>query len=219
MPIEKLDHNNPLADFFVLYDKDLKPMLDPCFIEYSMLFVCGHSKSLFKPEYTMSDQYCDECAAMREVKTFEFIGVPDELIDRDRPYEIQISMSEWDVESKAGMYLLCKPKKMPNGKFIKQIDYFAAGNFGIPTQENKSAELARARISDQSAIAVFEIPDYAFNVPAIMETAKRFLEYKDVRVLKVIPTGRKGDGTFTFNVDTWITDPKKIVVPAAKAIT
>jgi hypothetical protein len=220
MTLEKVDMKNPLADYFVLYTKDRKPMLDPCFYEYIMKFICGHEKSFFQDKYTMADQYCDECNAMREVREFAFVGVPLEQIDIDKPYETQIHLSEWDVEAKAGMYFLCRPWKMPNGKYIARTDFMAAGNFGIPPKESdKYAELARARISDQTSITVFEIPDYVFNVPIVMETAKRYLEAKDVYVLKMIQGARHSDGTIEFTPDTWIKDPKDIQIPTPKTIT
>jgi len=221
MPLEKIDMKNPLGDFLVLYTHEKKPMLDPCFYEYVMRFVCGHEKSFYRPEYTLQDQYCDECTAMREVKGFDFCGVPLELIDIDKPYETQIHISEWDVESKSGMFFLTKPWKMPNGKYIARTDYMMAGNFGIPEKDtvDKYADLARARISDPTSITVFEIPDYVFNVPVVMETAKRYLEAKDVYVLKMVQGARNSDGTFQFNPEQWIKDPKEIKIPEPRTVT
>jgi hypothetical protein len=216
--VERIDNKHPLAKYFVLYDKKtMRPMLDPCFSEYSMLLECGHERSLFSDKYT-EPSYCDECHAMRKVKKFEFVGVTRDLIDFARPFEIQIRLKEWDCESKSGQYFLMRPHKMPNGKYIAHVDYMAAPNFGtfseeeIKANQEKVAEVATANYSDQQSVTVFEVPEYALNVPLVVECLKRYSEIPDVIAVKMIQREQKGDGTFNWEMGDQI-DVAKLKMP------
>jgi hypothetical protein len=201
----------------------MEPILDPCFSEYVMRFICGHERSFYSEKYEMKDQYCDECKALREVRSFEFIGVPKDLIDYARRFEIELEVVEWDCESKTGKYKVRKPKKLPSGKYIANDDYMAAPYFGTfsdddkKSNEGKVAELAVANYSDQKSVTVFEVPEYALNVPLTVELLKRYLELPDVIAVKMIQREQKGDGTFNWERGDQI-DPAKLQMPQAKEI-
>jgi hypothetical protein len=233
MPFEKITAKHRLSDFLVLYDKKTnKPILDPCFSEYLMTFVCGHQKTLFKPIYTMDDQYCSDenCKAMRSVRTFEFVGVRPEFLDYDRLPDIQIKLVEWNPETKIGTYILCKPHKLPNGKWITRIDHMAAPNFSIPEsdaeenkdetkeKEGKFAVYPTANYNDQSAMTVYEVPEWALKVPDVVQLLILYLQAPDSKAFKLVDRGHKGDGTFIWE-NVGEIDPKTLVVPEAKNIS
>lgn len=204
--IETITGKHPLAPYLVLYNKETnKPILDPCFIEYTIKFTCGHERSTFKNTYEMADQYCDECTAMREVRQFLFTGVAPEEIDHSRDYDIQIKLKEWDPKAKVGKYQIMRPKKMANGKYIAHTDFTAMQNYGTFTEEEieakqeKTAEPASAVYKDNKALTVFEIPDYALYSPEVVKSLREYLTIADVKAYKVIPRDRKGDGTFNYS--------------------
>jgi hypothetical protein len=232
--VERIDQKHPLIQYLTLYDKNtMEPILDPCFSEYVMRFVCGHERSFYSDKYEMKDQYCDECQAMRDVKSFDFIGVDPKLLDYDRRYEIELEIKEWDCESKSGRYLIKKPKRLPSGKYIASNDYMAAPNWGTFSEderkqyeeemkqkdkkESKIAELALANYSDQKSVTVFEVPEYALNVPLTVELLKRYLELPDVIAIKMIQREQRGDGTFNWERGDQI-DVAKLQMPQAKEI-
>jgi hypothetical protein len=225
MAVEKLTKDSILSKYFILYDKETnEPMLDPCFSEYLMMFVCGHEKSHFSKNYKMEDQYCESCKALRQVKAMVFKGVDPKDIDYDRSYEIKIHFKEWDCESKSGIYYLMKPRKMPNGKWIAGVDYMAAPNFGtftdseIEAKEEKHAEMATAKYSDWRALTVFEIPDYVLaNVPEVVQSLLQYLQIGDTMAYKMKQGPQKGDGTYKWERIEAL-DPSKLTIPHHKTV-
>jgi hypothetical protein len=217
MPVEKITGTHRLSDYLVLYDKEtMKPILDPCFSEFLMTFVCGHEKTMFRREYTMEDQYCQECKAMRSIRTFEFTGVKTEDLDHDRTLQIQIKLQEWNPETKIGTYLLCKPKKMPNGKYIATIDHMAAPGFTTfsesekeEAKEEKWAEYPTANYNDQKALTVFEVPEWALKVPDIV--------MHDTKAYLMVDKGQKSDGTFQWERKEELSH-KSLVIPEQKSV-
>lgn len=205
--VERIKPGHPLKPYLVLYDKDImKPTLDPCFSERLITFVCGDQKTIFKPKYTIDDQYCADCKAMREVKSFEFRGAKPEDVDYERDESIYIEMEEWDVESKTGVYNLHRTKKMPNGKHIAAVDYGAAPNYGTFTEDEikagqeKYADRATARYTDNKALTAFEIPDYAFKILEVIAQLKIYLQIPDVKAFMTVARGRKQAGLFKWEV-------------------
>jgi hypothetical protein len=211
----------------------MKPILDPCFSEYEMKFVCGHTKTLFKSKYKLEDQYCEDesCKAMREVENFRFVGVKPNKLDRKRsPHNIEIQLKEWDVEAKHGIYYLRKPWRMKNGKYIARDDDIQAPNFGEfsdaekesikKSNESKYAEKATANYNDQKALTVFEVPDWALLVPEKVTFLLQYLQLPDVIAYTVRASKKKrGDGTYRWKrVSGKPIDPARLVIPAHQTV-
>src|SRR4029078_10036563 len=194
--VEIITAKHPLIRYLNLYEKKTdKPILDPCFIEYTIKFVCGHERSTFKDSYSMADQYCDECKMMRDVKEFVFTGVKEENIDFSRPDIIRINIQEWNCQTKAGRYLLTRPKKLSSGKYIAAYDYLAAPHYGTFTDQDisemkeraakgekvgeKVAEMPTAVYQDRTCITVFEVPDNNLYDPNVVSLLKEYLALPD----------------------------------------